>query len=34
MGALLVPLDYGTFQGFKSAGNTESFLGMPFAQPP
>ncbi|KAH0831215.1 Alpha/Beta hydrolase protein [Lanmaoa asiatica] len=29
-----VTLDYGTFQGFDSAGNTESFLGVPFAQPP
>ncbi|KAF8836991.1 alpha/beta-hydrolase [Paxillus ammoniavirescens] len=30
----LVTLDYGTFQGFNSAENTESFLGVPFAQPP
>ncbi|KAN0094321.1 Alpha/Beta hydrolase fold [Tylopilus felleus] len=29
-----VTLDYGAFQGFYSAGDTESFLGMPFAQPP
>ncbi|KAF9238913.1 Alpha/Beta hydrolase protein [Melanogaster broomeanus] len=33
-GGPLVVLDYGTFQGFDSAGNTESFLGVPFAQPP
>ena len=32
--APLVTLDYGAFQGFDSAGATESFLGMPFAQPP
>ncbi|KAF8550231.1 alpha/beta-hydrolase [Imleria badia] len=32
--APLVTLDYGAFQGFDSAGDTESFLGMPFAQPP
>ncbi|KAH7883016.1 Alpha/Beta hydrolase protein [Phlebopus sp. FC_14] len=32
--APLVTLDYGTFQGFDSAANTESFLGVPFAQPP
>ncbi|KAF8431311.1 Alpha/Beta hydrolase protein [Boletus edulis BED1] len=29
-----VTLDYGTFQGFNSAGDTESYLGLPFAQPP
>ncbi|KAF8452562.1 Alpha/Beta hydrolase protein [Boletus edulis BED1] len=33
-GAPLVTLDYGAFQGFGSAGGTESFLGVPFAQPP
>ncbi|KAF8128655.1 Alpha/Beta hydrolase protein [Boletus edulis] len=33
-GAPLVTLDYGAFQGFDSAGGTESFLGVPFAQPP
>ncbi|KIK97314.1 hypothetical protein PAXRUDRAFT_766008 [Paxillus rubicundulus Ve08.2h10] len=33
-GTPLVALDYGTFQGFNSAENTESFLGVPFAQPP
>ncbi|KAF9224875.1 alpha/beta-hydrolase [Gyrodon lividus] len=33
-GAPLVTLDYGTFQGFDSPGNTESFLGVPFAEPP
>lgn len=27
-------LDYGIFQGFSSAFSTESFLGVPFAQPP
>lgn len=30
----LVTLDYGSFQGFSSAFSTESFLGVPFAQPP
>ncbi|KAG6337021.1 hypothetical protein ID866_2081 [Astraeus odoratus] len=30
----LVTFDYGSFQGFASAFNTESFLGVPFAQPP
>ena len=30
----VVTLDYGSFQGFYSAFNTESFLGVPFAQPP
>ncbi|KIJ63557.1 hypothetical protein HYDPIDRAFT_113009 [Hydnomerulius pinastri MD-312] len=30
----LVTLDYGSFQGFDSVGSTESFLGVPFAQPP
>ncbi|KAH7915897.1 Alpha/Beta hydrolase protein [Hygrophoropsis aurantiaca] len=29
-----VSLDYGTFQGFSSVSATESFLGIPFAQPP
>ncbi|KAF8129906.1 Alpha/Beta hydrolase protein [Boletus edulis] len=33
-GAPVVTLDYGTFQGFNSAGDTESYLGLPFAQPP
>ena len=33
-GAPIVTLDYGAFQGFNSAANTESFLGVPFAQPP
>jgi len=33
-GSPLVTLDYGTFQGFGSAFSTESFLGVPFAQPP
>ncbi|KAF8550232.1 alpha/beta-hydrolase [Imleria badia] len=32
--APLVTLDYGAFRGFNSAGDTESFLGIPFAQPP
>lgn len=30
----LVTLDYGSFQGFGSAFSTESFLGVPFAEPP
>lgn len=30
----LVTLDYGSFQGFSSAFSTESFLGVPFAEPP
>ncbi|KIM54010.1 hypothetical protein SCLCIDRAFT_137679 [Scleroderma citrinum Foug A] len=30
----IVTLDYGRFQGFCSAFSTESFLGIPFAQPP
>lgn len=30
----IVSLDYGTFEGIASAHTTESFLGMPFAQPP
>jgi len=30
----IVTLDYGSFQGFCSAFGTESFLGIPFAQPP
>ncbi|KAI6026036.1 Alpha/Beta hydrolase protein [Pisolithus marmoratus] len=30
----LVALDYGSFRGFSSAFSTESFLGVPFAQPP
>ncbi|KAN0094638.1 Alpha/Beta hydrolase fold [Tylopilus felleus] len=30
----VVTLDYGSFQGFTSAGSTESFLGIPFAQSP
>ncbi|KAH9947437.1 Alpha/Beta hydrolase protein [Amylocystis lapponica] len=29
-----VSLSYGTFQGFSSAYDTESFLGIPYAQPP
>ncbi|KIJ66167.1 hypothetical protein HYDPIDRAFT_87569 [Hydnomerulius pinastri MD-312] len=29
-----VDLSYGSFQGFSSANSTESFLGIPFAQPP
>ncbi|EGO01172.1 hypothetical protein SERLA73DRAFT_159669 [Serpula lacrymans var. lacrymans S7.3] len=29
-----VTLDYGSFQGFSSVPGTESFLGMPYAQPP
>ncbi|KAF8558698.1 alpha/beta-hydrolase [Imleria badia] len=33
-GELVVTLDYGSFQGFDSAFGTESFLGVPFAQPP
>ena len=33
-GSPIVSLDYGNFQGFSSAFKTESFLGMPFAQPP
>lgn len=32
--APFVSLDYGAFQGFDSATGTESFLGVPFAQPP
>ncbi|KIM54022.1 hypothetical protein SCLCIDRAFT_137622 [Scleroderma citrinum Foug A] len=30
----IATLDYGSFQGFCSALSTESFLGIPFAQPP
>ncbi|KIJ11923.1 hypothetical protein PAXINDRAFT_118603 [Paxillus involutus ATCC 200175] len=30
----IVDLNYGSFQGFSSANSTESFLGIPFAQPP
>ena len=33
-GSPIVTLDYGSFQGFCSASSTESFLGIPFAQPP
>lgn len=33
-GSPTATLDYGTFQGFCSAFDTESFLGIPFAQPP
>ena len=33
-GSPIVTLDYGSFQGFCSALSTESFLGIPFAQPP
>ncbi|KAL4072141.1 Alpha/Beta hydrolase protein [Scleroderma citrinum] len=33
-GSPLVALDYGSFEGFSSAFSTESFLGVPFAQPP
>ncbi|KAH7928880.1 alpha/beta-hydrolase [Leucogyrophana mollusca] len=32
--APVVSLDYGSFQGFSSVSATESFLGIPFAQPP
>ena len=32
--APLITLNYGTLQGFSSTADTESFLGIPFAQPP
>ena len=30
----IVDLSYASFQGFSSANSTESFLGIPYAQPP
>jgi len=30
----IIDLSYGSFQGFSSANSTETFLGIPYAQPP
>lgn len=32
--SLIVDLDTGTFQGFRTENGTENWLGIPFAQPP